>query len=175
MSSPSTYLEVPISLNLLNTLRNFTHEAHAYNHEFLEHINDILLAYLKRIKKAPEVENSLLEETFLGLHYYLSLIDNIEGLITLFHADYKLDKINTKAINSSNIFNIYSLWKAIHAIKESQSQQDQSATEDTGKQVDLQFVQKFRIHLTERETKADSLKLSISSELVIQLLYTFSS
>jgi len=171
-------IDIPLSIGLLNRLRTFEHNAHTFNQTFLEEVDLLLSQVQKRLKASPDVGQYPFETIYLLIHYYFSLIYNLETFISQFKDTIEVVPLNFANINSTNIFNIHSLVKALHAKRASQSldtsvqstQDTSSVTESSdGAQEnskDVHFLQRFKVQLNSKETKANSSNLFLSTELV---------
>ena len=173
----SNITEIPISTTLISSLRSFDHQVHTFKQDFLSKTDEALAAYLRKFGKLHQGAPEDFKRVSLALHYYLAMIDNVDALISMFHEEYHTENVNVKALNSTNIFNVNSILRAIHAFRSSHIKQDiqqsgsgteenQSSEKGNPKKIELKLIQKFRIQLTQNETKADSVHLSIASELV---------
>ena len=158
MSFPNL-TEVPISLNLLNSLRSFPpNSPHNFPPDFIQKIS-LILSHSSSTFSNPTPH---LQRSYLALHYYLSIIDNIEDLTALFSPNFSLAKPDLKALNQTNIFNIHSLLNSISGLDKTGSEAQNSTQEN----IDLQIMEKFRVKITENQTGADAQTLFISSDLV---------
>jgi len=154
--------EFSISLTLLNSLRSFPpNHPHQFPPSFLNQISSILSNSTSSFSSSsPQIQRS-----YLALHYYLSIIDNIEDLTVLFNPDFTLNKPDLTALNKTNLFNIHSLLKAIVSPQEAQE-----STQGNSENVSLE---KFKVQITQNETRADAEKLFISSDLVLSSSFLF--
>lgn len=177
----STPIDIPLSIGLLNRLRTFEHNAHTFNQTFLEEVDLLLSQVQKRLKASPDVGQYPFETIYLLMHYYFSLIYNLETFISQFKDTLEVVPLNFANINSTNIFNIHSLIKALHAKRASQSldtsvqsTQDTSVVTDASESTqeekesgkDVHFLQRFKVQLNSKETKANSSNLFLSFDLV---------
>lgn len=176
----SSSLEIPVSTELLNCLRSFDHEYHAYKKEFLETLDSILLLCFQKTQYVFSIDDLSFEAVFIGVHYYLSLIINIGELINRYDKDCRVTEMNLRAINSTNIFNIQSLLNALEdqrkiSQRKSSTQElnlsagnSQKSMEDTS----ARFLEGFRIYLTKEDMQVDGSSLYLPCDMVRIFLYT---
>jgi len=176
-----TTLDIPLSIGLLNRLRKFEHNAHTFNQTFLEEVDSLLAQVQKRIKVTSTFAKFPFETLYLFIHYYFSLIYNLEAFVSQFKDSAEVVPMNYASINSTNIFNIHSLTKALHAKRSAHSletsvvstqdtsvvtEASEGANEEKNNQLDVHFLQRFKVQITQNEVKANSSYLFLSLELV---------
>ena len=174
MAQTQNSIDIPLSIGLLNRLRNFEHKAHTFDQIFLEEVDAILNQLQKRVKTAAESGSYTFESLIIIVHYYFSLIYNLDTFVSQFQGSHELVSLNFSAINSTNIFNVHSLLKALSAKRSNNSSLDisyqtdatESTQEERGTPLEVHFLQRFRIQVSTNETKATSSHLMISIELV---------
>ncbi len=167
-------LDIPLSLGLINRLRRFEHNAHTFNQTFLEEVDSLLTQVQKRIKSSANFEKYSFETLYLFIHYHFSLIYNLEALVSQFKDTIDILPLNFASINSTNIFNIHSLTKALLAKRANQKLEVSTTTteasegtpEDKQPSIDVAFLQRFKVQLNPSEIKANSSALQLSFELV---------
>ena len=147
MSFPNL-TEFPISLTLLNSLRSFPpNNPHQFPPSFLNQISSILTS-----------SGLHHQRSYLALHYYLSIIDNIEDLTHIFNPDFNLNKPDLTALNKTNIYNIHSLLNALRVLEVQENAQGNNENVS---------LEKLIVQITQEETKAEAEKLFISADLVL--------
>jgi len=181
--------ELPISICLLNHLRSFSHDFHSFQPSFLSQLNQILSTISHKFKAPPNFKDFSFHKLLLSVHYYLSLIYNIDTFTSQFTSKLQVSELNLDGIYSTNIFNVHSIMKAFEEIKDTQpsnilssvslnqlssrNNQSQLSKEQTGSlqqdNLEMGFLQKFRVQIITKpakDTKCISSHLLLSYELV---------
>ena len=181
--------ELPISICLLNHLRSFSHNSHSFQPSFLTKLSHILSTISQKFKVPSNFKDFSFNKLLLSVHYYLSLIYNIDVFTSQFTSKLQVSELNLTGIYSTNIFNIHSIFKALEETKNSQVSnilsdvninqlssrnnlpqfsKDQAETLQQDN-LEMGFIQKFRVQIIPKpakDTKCISSHLLLSYELV---------
>ena len=174
-------IEIPFSLDLLSCLRDFEHENHNFTHKFLDKVSQSLQALSNKGQNDSNAQDLNLEKTCLALHYYLSLVDNIEKFLDIFYTDFNIEKLDVKLINKTNIFNVHSILRAVEGFRKTGSQI--KSTEETNNDANDEKLgnsvpgdhfknqRSLRFALTDKESHFKEDCFYISSEMVNLLFF----
>lgn len=151
---------IPISQSLLNKLRCFEHESHSFKANYLEEVNELSTNLLKESKLEKNIRNFDPEKIILAFHYYLALIENVNIFLDLFEGVAKTEPLNVQGFNSTNIFNVHSLFRALQALRSSKPVEEVKPKK-------LNLFKGFNFVLGENEKdQASKTELVISSDLL---------
>jgi hypothetical protein len=153
-------LLIPVSVGLLNKLRNFEHESHSFKAKYLEEVNDLLTTIFQGKNRLEKYQVHSNEFLTLTIHYYLALITNVDTLVNLLDANSKVEQLNTTNFNGTNIFNIHSILRALEALRNSKQQEESTSPE-------IQLISKFTLRIAlGGKLKATKEELVIPYEMV---------
>jgi len=174
-------IDIPISLALLNCLRTFSHCSHKFTSKFLLAFQKAFSDCTKTLPKFNEFTESEKDKVILAVHYYLALISNINHLIQALNIENDVEELDVKEINSTNIFNVQSLYKALK-IQTNESQEVNSnkspetnhfdSCSGNGINHNICSFRDFSIKLCKTETKGEDKCLYISYEQVNFISFT---
>jgi len=168
------FLDLPLSLPLLNTLRSFSHSSHSFPSKFLSQLHLNLIQISDATQNLSNLATGHLEKLILSIHYFLSLIINLDQLLSILTPEPHLHDLNIKSISSTNIFNLSSLFNSLHSDSNISSPDRQygprsplwknSAPENNK----ISFIENFRIQLVSEKSHhihEDTLSISFSQVL----------
>ena len=163
--------EFILSIELLESIRQFTHK----NHQFPESYLKNLLSTLNHSKFNLTDETSNFKDItnlkiLLIIHFVLANAINLSQLINLYHKDITLSELNLEQINNTNIFNHDTLYNALKRtmkdLKLSSSKLDGvSSTEDSSKNLKTRglTLDKMTIQIThdDKQVKKSSKEMIV--------------
>ncbi len=163
------FLDLPISLPLLNALRSFSHSSHSFPSKFLSQLHLNLIQVADATHNLSNFTTNHLEKIILSVHYFLALIINLDQFLALFTPEPHLHELDTKSISSTNIFNLASLFNSLEKDQNISSPDRQygprsplwkNSISENNK---ISFIENLRIHLVpEKSNEMNENTLSIS-------------
>ena len=107
--------QLKLDLKLINHLRQFEHQNHNFQQNFVEKVYASLF-YYQGNEKAELLDNLVQQKydvTFkaviLALHFRFAAIENLQTLTTKLNSKTTISPLNRTMINSTNIYNIHSI------------------------------------------------------------------
>ena len=176
------FINIPISLPLLNCLRTFSHDTHVFTQEFISSFQKAFSECCKNLSNFNLFTDCNVEKVILGIHYYLALISNINHLIEALKIEYEVNDLNIEAINSTNIFNVKSLYKTLQFQQKDPSQENKGELKDINQSIPcngngipgfINSMEGLPFKLTHEETKGENSCLFISIDQVIFFLHYY--